>query len=145
MIEIRKGHLIKAREYLQKVNVKNSKSNSLRFNKALVLSSFGFFKKSQDLLDEIMEKNFSDNDVLFLAGHNYLNLGNSDMALNYLDRLSSVKKNNFDQGFTFARALFESRRDKEALTILSRLRVTNKMQKKKIEQLRGFYTSGRTQ
>jgi len=92
-----------------------------------------------------MEKNFSDNDVLFLAGHNYLNLGNSDMALNYLDRLSSVKKNNFDQGFTFARALFESRRDKEALTILSRLRVTNKMQKKKIEQLRGFYTSGRTQ
>jgi len=143
VVYLKKGNLLKAKKLLFGKDSRNTKSNSLLFNKAIILSRFGYYKESQNILSKIIEKNYSDDDVLYLAGKNYLNLGDSASALSFLERINKGKIARFDFGFVFARALFENHQHSKANAVLSRIQALDNDQKQKLLLLRGKYLGGR--
>ena len=138
VVYIKRGNILKAKKLLLGIG-SSAKGNSILFNQALVYTSFGYFKKSQKILAKILEKNFSDDDVLFLSGKNYLNLSDSVSALTFLERISKSKLSRFDYGFVFARALYENNNKKKALVVLSRLKTSSAGERKAISKLRDRY------
>lgn len=143
VVYLKRGSILKAKKLLFGQRDNSTKSNSILFNKALILSSFGFFKKSQDILSKIIERNYSDNDVLFLAGKNYLNLGDSASSLSFLNRIDRNRLSSFDFGFLMSRALFENHQISKANIILSRVKIVNERQRSQVKKLRNKYIKGK--
>ena len=142
VVYLKKGNVLKAKKLLFGKGKGSTKSSSILFNRALILSSFGFFERSQKVLSKIIEKNYSDNDVLFLAGKNYLNMGDSASAISFLERIDQSKLSRFDYGFLMARALFEGHQHSKARVILSRVRADGEEQKRSLQQLKNKYLGG---
>tara|TARA_B100000925_G_scaffold289841_1_gene273661 strand:+ start:1088 stop:2017 length:930 start_codon:yes stop_codon:yes gene_type:complete len=142
VVYLKKGNVLKAKKILFSKGASSTRSNSILFNRALILSSFGLYEKSQKILSKILEKNFSDNDVLFLAGKNYLNLGDPNSALSYLERIDKNLFSKFDFGFLMARAFFESHQHSKAEVILGRVVAKSKEDKHSIMLLRNKYIKG---